>query len=139
VEYQDTVLRAAQEVEDGLTGYLKAQEAEVFARNAATQARRAADIAMVQYREGAVDYQRVLDADRVLLQEENTHARTQSAIASNLISLYKALGGGWEIRNGKPFVSDRMREEMQQRTNWGDLFSDSPAPVNPGASQSNGR
>jgi NodT family efflux transporter outer membrane factor (OMF) lipoprotein len=134
VEYQDTVLRAAQEVEDGLTGYLKAQEAEVFARNAAAQAQRAADIAMVQYREGAVDYQRVLDAERVLLQEENTHAERLSAIATNLISLYKALGGGWEIRSGKPFVSDRMREEMQERTNWGDLFTDFPDSVNTGGS-----
>ena len=138
VEYEDTVLRAAQEVEDGLTGYLKAQETEVFARNAATQARRSAEIAMVQYREGAVDYQRVLDAERVLLQEENTHAQAVSAIASNLISLYKALGGGWEIRDGRPYVSDQMREEMQDRTNWGDLFTDHPEPVNAGESTSNG-
>jgi NodT family efflux transporter outer membrane factor (OMF) lipoprotein len=139
VEYQDTVLRAAQEVEDGLTGYLKSQEAEVFARNAAAQAGRAAEIAMVQYREGAVDYQRVLDADRVLLEEENAHAQALSAIATNLISLYKALGGGWEIRNGRAFVSDRMREEMQERTNWGDLFTHHPELVNTGESNSNDR
>jgi outer membrane protein TolC len=139
VDYQDTVLRAAQEVEDGLIGYQKAQEAEVFAANAARQARRSADIAMVQYREGATDYQRVLDAQRQLLQEENTLAQAQSSIATNLISLYKALGGGWEMRDGRPFVSDRMREEMQKRTNWGDLFESKPAPPDAGASTSTGR
>jgi NodT family efflux transporter outer membrane factor (OMF) lipoprotein len=122
VDYQNTVLKAAQEVEDGLSGYLKSQEAAVFAQNAATAAQRSVELATIQYREGAVDYQRVLDAQRSLLQEENTLARTRSSIATNLISVYKALGGGWEMRQGQPFVPDSTRIEMQNRTNWGGLF-----------------
>jgi NodT family efflux transporter outer membrane factor (OMF) lipoprotein len=128
VDYRNTVLKAAQEVEDELTGYLKAQEAAVFARNAATGAQRSVDLANVQYREGAVDYQRVLDAQRSLLQEENNLAQTQSSIATNLIALYKALGGGWEIRQGQPFVDQTTQTEMEDRTNWGDLISTQPAP-----------
>jgi NodT family efflux transporter outer membrane factor (OMF) lipoprotein len=127
VEYQNTVLRAAQEVEDGMTGYLKAQEATVFAQNAADGARRAVDIASIQYREGAVDYQRVLDAQRSLLQEQNSLAQTRSSVATNLIALYKALGGGWEMRVGQPVVQDSTRIEMERRTNWGNLFSQ-PVP-----------
>jgi NodT family efflux transporter outer membrane factor (OMF) lipoprotein len=123
VGYQDVVLRAAQEVEDGLTGYLKSQESAVFAANAVDGAQRAVDLAFVQYREGAVDFQRVLDAQRSLLEEQNTLARTRSSIATNLISLYKALGGGWEMRQGQPFIADSTRIEMEQRTNWGDLMS----------------
>lgn len=127
-EYRSTVIKAAQEVEDGMVGYLKAQEAAVFSQNAARGAQRSAELALVQYREGAVDFQRVLDAQRSLLQEENSLARTQSAIATNLISLFKALGGGWEIRNGQPVVPDSTRIEMQNRTNWGSLFDKAPAP-----------
>jgi outer membrane protein TolC len=127
VNYDNVVLSAAQEVEDNMTGYLKAQEAVVYQQNAVTAAQKSADIAFVQYREGAVDYQRVLDAQRSLLDEQNTLARIQSSIATNLIALYKSLGGGWELRQGHPFVSEAIQSEMQHRTNWGDYFSPLPA------------
>jgi NodT family efflux transporter outer membrane factor (OMF) lipoprotein len=126
VGYQQTVLAAEQEVEDGLTGYLKSRDAATFAENAATSAQRSTDISFVQYREGAVDFQRVLDAMRTLLAQQNTLTQTRSDIATNLISLYKALGGGWEIRNDHPFISDTIRKEMENRTNWSDLLATPP-------------
>ncbi|HEX5043394.1 MAG TPA: efflux transporter outer membrane subunit [Candidatus Polarisedimenticolaceae bacterium] len=125
VDYQNTVLEAQREVEDGLVGYLKSQEATLFAQNAAEAAQRSADLAMVQYREGAVDYQRVLDAQRSLLQEQITLTQNTSSIATNLIALYKALGGGWELHD-QPMVPDLIREEMEQRTDWGDLLTEPP-------------
>jgi NodT family efflux transporter outer membrane factor (OMF) lipoprotein len=128
VGYRSTVLKAAQEVEDGMTGYLRAQEATAFAQNAARSAQRSVDLAFIQYREGAVDFQRVLDAQRSLLQEENNLARTRSSVATYLISLYKALGGGWQMRQGQPFVEPSTQAEMQKRTNWGNLFSTQPSP-----------
>jgi len=128
VEYDNAVLKAGQEVEDGLAGFLKAQEAAAASQKAAAGAQRSVELAVVQYREGAVDYQRVLDAQRSLLQEENTLAQTQSSIATNLISLYKALGGGWELRKGQPVVPESTQVEMKRRTNWGDLISTPPAP-----------
>jgi NodT family efflux transporter outer membrane factor (OMF) lipoprotein len=128
VNYQDTVLKAAQEVEDSMTGFLRAQEATAFSQNAVNAARRSADIAMTQYKEGAVDYQRVIDVQRSLLQEQNSLAQTQSSIATNLIALYKALGGGWELRQGQPIVPESMQTEMQKRTNWGKLLPSKPAP-----------
>jgi NodT family efflux transporter outer membrane factor (OMF) lipoprotein len=129
VAYEQSVLKAAREVEDGLSGYLRAREATVFAQNAATSAQRAVDIALAQYREGAVDYQRVLDAQRSLLQEQNTLASTQSAVATNLVALYKALGGGWETRQGQAVIPQSMQDEMKRRTNWGNYFQ-SPQPAN---------
>jgi hypothetical protein len=46
-----------------------------------------------------------------------------------LIALYKALGGGWELREGRPIVSLPMQQEMASRTNWGDLLpAESPPP-----------
>ena len=131
VSYQDTVLRAAQEVEDGLTGYVKSREASVFAQNAADAARRSADLAFVQYREGAVDFQRVIEAMRALLAEENTLARTQSDIAVNLIALYKALGGGWEVHQGQPVIPETVRTEMENRTRWDDLLTEPPPQTPP--------
>jgi NodT family efflux transporter outer membrane factor (OMF) lipoprotein len=128
VGYQSTVLRAAQEVEDGLTAFLGAQEAAAFAQKASTAAARSVQLASIQYREGAVDFQRVLDAQRSLLQEQNALVTARASIATNLIAAFKALGGGWEIRRGQPYVPDSVRIEMQDRTNWGDYFS-VPAPV----------
>jgi NodT family efflux transporter outer membrane factor (OMF) lipoprotein len=125
VDYQNTVLEAAREVEDGLVGYLKSQEATAFARNAAAAAQRSADLAMTQYREGAVDYQRVLEAQRSLLQEQITLTQSRSSIATNLIALYKALGGGWELHD-QPVVPDAIREAMEERTDWGDLLEEPP-------------
>jgi hypothetical protein len=41
----------------------------------------------------------------------------------NLVSMYKALGGGWQIREGKDYVPEDIRKEMIERINWGDLLS----------------
>ncbi len=122
VNYHDTVLRAAQEVEDALTGFLNSQDSFAATQNSRDAARRSVEIAFVQYREGAVDFQRVIDTQRELLQEENNLAQTQSLVATYLIALYKALGGGWEVREGRPVIADCMRAEMEQRTHWGDLL-----------------
>jgi NodT family efflux transporter outer membrane factor (OMF) lipoprotein len=129
VNFQDTVLRAGQEANDALTAFLRSQEAAVFARNAADAAQQSVDLAFVQYREGAVDFQRVLDAQRSLLQEENTLAGIDSSVATSLIALYKALGGGWEMEQNQPYINDGIRDEMQRRTNWGDYFSETPQDV----------
>ncbi len=128
VNYQNTVLRVAQEVEDALTGILRSQEARVSDQNSVTAAQRSVEIAMSQYREGATDYERVIDSERFLLQQENNLAQTNSSIATNLIALYKALGGGWELRLGQPVVPESMQAEMRARTNWGRLLPAQPAP-----------
>lgn len=122
VQYVNTVLAAEQEVEDGMAGYLRETDSAVFAQNAVTAADSAVKIALVQYREGAVDYQRVLDAERALLESQNLLTNTQSSAITNLIALYKALGGGWEIRIGNPVVNDVLVDEMKRRTNWGGYF-----------------
>jgi NodT family efflux transporter outer membrane factor (OMF) lipoprotein len=128
VGYRETVLKATQEVEDALAVFLNAQHAMVYEQNAVTSAQRAVELALVQYREGAMDYQRVLDAERSLLQEQNSLVRTSSDVSTSLIALYKALGGGWELRQGQPVVPAEMQREMKERTRWGDLLSEPRAP-----------
>ena len=129
--YQNSVLTASQEVEDGIVGFVKAIEATSVQQGAVTAARRSADLALIQYREGAVDYQRVLLADQTLLQQENSLVNLRSSAATNAVSLYEALGGGWEMSVGQPFVPDATRVEMQKRTNWGDLFATLPPTDSP--------
>ncbi len=102
VNYENTVLKAAQEVEDALIGFLKAQESASDRQKSVDAARLAVDLSLIQYREGAVDFQRVVDSQTRLLTEMNSLAQTRSSIATNLIAVYKALGGGWEVGDGKP-------------------------------------
>jgi outer membrane protein TolC len=126
ISYQNSVLKASQEVEDGIVGFLKALEATTAQQEAVTAARRSVELASIQYLDGAVDFLRVLDAERSQLQEENNLVRLRSSVATNAISLYKALGGGWEGSVGQPFVNPANTTIMQQRTNWGDLLSTQP-------------
>jgi len=128
VSYRDTVLKAAQEVEDALTGFLNSENALVFERNAVTAAQKSVELSLVAYREGATDFQRVLDAQRSLLQQQDELAQTNSSVTTSLIALYKALGGGWEVRRDQPFVQEGMQKEMRARTNWGDLLSEPRSP-----------
>jgi NodT family efflux transporter outer membrane factor (OMF) lipoprotein len=128
VGYRDAVLKAAQEVEDALAGFVNAQQAVVFEQNAVTSAQRSVQLAIVQYREGASDYQRVLDAQRSLLQEQNSLADSSSGVITNLIALYKALGGGWELRQGQPIVPAETQQEMEARTGWGDMLTTPRGP-----------
>jgi len=130
VFYMDTVVKAAQEVEDGITGFLRQQEAAEFAQRAVTAAELSVELSLVQYREGATDYQRVLDSQRVLLASQNALIDTRSEAATNLIALYKALGGGWELRPGDRRIAQSMERDMRKRTNWGSLLSE-PKPAQP--------
>jgi hypothetical protein len=100
----------------------------VFQQNSVVSAQRSSEIAMTQYREGAVDYQRVLDAQRSLLQQQNDLAQAGSSVATNVIALYKALGGGWEFRRGQPFVNEPTKKEMEDRTGWSDLLTEASKP-----------
>jgi NodT family efflux transporter outer membrane factor (OMF) lipoprotein len=122
-DYQNTVIKAEQEVEDGIVGFLREQEAVLFDAHAVTAAETAVKLALVQYKEGATDYTRVLDAQRALLSSQNDFAKARSAVATNLVSLYKALGGGWELRHNQPSVTDATRDQMKKRTNWGSYFN----------------
>jgi NodT family efflux transporter outer membrane factor (OMF) lipoprotein len=137
VSYRQTVLKAAQEVEDSLTGYLNAQEATAFEQRSVDAARRSVEIAAVQYREGEVDYQRVLDAQRALLQEENSLAQTRSEVVVDVIALYKALGGGWQAYEGQPFIPAKTQKEMTERTSWGDMLSEPHSAETKQQTQSN--
>ncbi len=123
VNYKDTVLKAYQEVEDALVGFLRRQEEEGFLVNSVKASRRSVELSQQQYLEGLVDYQRVLDAQRSLSELEDGLSIVTGSVATNLIAIYKALGGGWQIREGQDFVAAEYIEAMRNRTDWGRLLS----------------
>jgi NodT family efflux transporter outer membrane factor (OMF) lipoprotein len=129
ITYQNTVLKAQQEVEDALVSFLRAQDQAEFLARAAAAAKGALDLAVLQYRQGTRDFTTVLTAQQALLSEQDSLASTLGNIASNLVGVYRALGGGWEISQGKELVPPEVREAMAKRTNWGKLLS--PAAYNP--------
>jgi outer membrane protein TolC len=123
VNYENIVLRAQQEVEDALVGFLKTQEQEAFLLQSVIAAKRSVELSMVQYREGLVDYQRVLDTQRFLADQQDQQVSISGSVVNNLIAAYKSLGGGWQLREGDQVVPPETLEEMRQRTDWGDLLS----------------
>jgi NodT family efflux transporter outer membrane factor (OMF) lipoprotein len=136
LSYQDTVLRAQQEVEDGLVEFLKAQERVGFLRKCVDAAKRSADLALMQYRGGSTDYTTVIQAQQALLSEQDRLADTQGESPLGLVAVYRALGGGWEIREGKPFVPEDVKSAMMERTDWGSILS---APLEPPPAPDSGK
>jgi hypothetical protein len=90
---------------------------------------RSLELAIIQYREGITDFTTVLTAQQSLLSEQDSLASTLGDISRNLVGVYRALGGGWEIREGQDFVPAEIKETMAKRTNWGRLLA--PAAVAP--------
>jgi NodT family efflux transporter outer membrane factor (OMF) lipoprotein len=129
ITYQNAVLNAQQEVEDALVAFLRSQEQAEFLAQSVEAAKRSLNIAALQYREGTKDFTTVLLAEQTLLNEQNNLAVTLGSISTNLVRVYRALGGGWEIREGKDLVPPEIKEEMAKRTHWGKLLA--PAIYNP--------
>lgn len=94
--YRQAVLTALEEVETALVRYAERQvERERLALSLESQAK-AVEMSQVRYREGVQDFLPVLDAERQLSEVENSLAVSETQVLVNLISLYKALGGGWD-------------------------------------------
>jgi NodT family efflux transporter outer membrane factor (OMF) lipoprotein len=124
--YRDSVRQAAREADDAARGLSKALERERILREAAVSAERSLTLASAQYREGYADFQRVLDAQRALLVQQDGYLVTRNSAVSSLIALYKALGGGWN--STRPRIDEASRMQMQRRTDWGDLLDEPPPP-----------
>jgi NodT family efflux transporter outer membrane factor (OMF) lipoprotein len=128
VTYQNAVLIAQREVEDSLVAFLKSQERAQSLGESTAAAQRSLDLATLQYREGITDFTTVLTAQQALLSEQDSLAITLGDISSNLVGVYRALGGGWQIREGKDIVPDVIKEQMVNRSDWGDLLTPAKQP-----------
>ena len=96
ITYEKTVLIALEEVENALAAYANSHERQAALQLAATSARDAAQLAGQRYASGLIDFPGVLDTERTRLSNEDNLASAELDKLSAFISLYKAMGGGWE-------------------------------------------
>jgi NodT family efflux transporter outer membrane factor (OMF) lipoprotein len=111
VFFQETVLRAWKEVDDALTRYREAQRRRIDVARSVTENQAALQAARQRYSEGATNFLDVTATQALLLQSENDLSDSDTQIATDLVDLYRALGGGWEVLD---VVGDADRA-LQQR------------------------
>lgn len=105
LQYRSVVLAALAEVENAIAAYVEEQRRHNFLVEAAQAARIAAELTRIKYQAGLQDFSIVLDAQRSQLSIEDQLAQSQGAVSSNLVRLYKALGGGWQTLAAEPSES----------------------------------
>ena len=96
LRYEQAVLRAFEDTENALTGYTREQARRRLLADSVASNQRAFNLANDLYKSGITDFQRVLDSQRSLFNSQDALSDSDRAVASNLVALYKALGGGWE-------------------------------------------
>jgi NodT family efflux transporter outer membrane factor (OMF) lipoprotein len=94
--YQQTVLTALQDVENALTAYSREQERHNALEDTAAANRKAVELAIQLYSQGQTDFLSVLDSQRSLFASEDSLVQSTRNLSTDLVSLYKALGGGWD-------------------------------------------
>jgi NodT family efflux transporter outer membrane factor (OMF) lipoprotein len=104
VNYKQTIITAVQQVDDAVAIYGAAQRRLKDLNRALDAARRSTKLATERYDRGLTDYLNVLDAERAEFDLEQQYVTTQQFAAEQLITLYKALGGGWELHEIIPSV-----------------------------------
>jgi NodT family efflux transporter outer membrane factor (OMF) lipoprotein len=131
VDYQNSVLKAQQQVDDGISAFLQSRVQVGYLRRSAEAARGALRIATEQYEQGATDFTTVLIAEQNLFQAESNVATALANVALGATAIYRALGGGWQIREDSYFVTAATADQMRARTNWGNLLPPPGAPQPP--------
>lgn len=122
LSYENTVLKAQQEVQDTITQYIQLKNTLSILRRTNQSALQATHLAMVRYKNGETSYTSVLDALREQLQVQSSFTQAKGDINLALTGLFRSLGGGWQLRIGHDVLSSEIKEQMAKRTNWGNLL-----------------
>jgi len=96
--YQQKVLSAAQEVENGIDTFLQSRVEAAHLAASVKAAEGSVRLANALFRDGAIDYTAVFVAEQFLSQQQNLLAQAEGNVALGLIQVYRAVGGGWEFR-----------------------------------------
>lgn len=122
VNYRETALQAAREVENVLAGLSGTRAQTAILAKTVESAGRSAELAMLRYGEGFSDYQRVLDSQQALFAQEQRYVANRGAMVTDMANLFRALGGGWQDRPNDAGISPDSRQAMEQRTDWGKMI-----------------
>jgi outer membrane protein, multidrug efflux system len=100
--YKQTVLAALLEVQNDLAAYVKDQERTVELEEAVRLDKRAVELSTVRFRQGQEDFLSVLVAEQSLLSSQDALVQSDRTVGTDVVALYKALGGGWEVAEPAP-------------------------------------
>lgn len=104
--YERTVLQTLEETENAFVTYGQNRRRLLAAVDEAEASRRAAELARIQYREGALEFLRLLDAERTVLDAEDAVAAAETDLNTSVVEIYRALGGGWDSPRGSTEQED---------------------------------
>jgi outer membrane protein TolC len=119
VNYNKSVLTAVSEVSNALQGYVWIEKQQIENRKAVDATIRAFNISVIQYNDGLVSYERLLNTVETLTTTQDRYASIKGNLATQVISLYKALGGGWQISQGRSYLSADTAARMKKTVDWG--------------------
>lgn len=122
LNYQNVVLKAQQEVQDFITQYIQAKQSVKILTKANRSALESTRLAIIRYKEGETIYTTVLEAQREQLQVQSGLAQAKGNVDLALAGLFRALGGGWQLRCGHDVIPMNIKRQMAVRTNWGVLL-----------------
>ncbi|MEO1970466.1 MAG: hypothetical protein ABGX07_02875, partial [Pirellulaceae bacterium] len=110
-EYQQSTLKAAEEAENAVVQFLNSKNEVDRLALSAEEAGNARDVVLEKYTTGKIGFTAVFILESLVLEQQNALALAQGRQANSLVQVYKALGGGWELRlNRAELVTDQVPE-----------------------------
>jgi len=128
IQYRETVIQAAREVEDAMVLYVGSQQQDEILTASVISAKRSSELSMLRYKEGFANYQRVLDSQQKLFGQQQRYVANKGAAVRSIAQVYRALGGGWQNHSGE-FVDEATRDQMEQRIDWGEMLETDRASI----------
>jgi outer membrane protein TolC len=125
LKYLALILKAEQEIQDNITLYIQAKKSLDSLKVANKAAIKSTQLALLRYKDGQSNYTTVLDVERQQLQVQTALIKAQGELPLAVVALYRALGGGWQIRKCQDVVPTTLKTIMAKRTNWGNLLKKS--------------
>ncbi len=127
--YERSILGAVEEVETGMAAVANEWDRLAALRRASAASQESVDLVGTNYKDGLVDFQRVLDSERVKFQNENQAVISRGQLSRNYILLYKALGGGSQVENVPiPEPTDRSRDGIFGQKKKNNANPEKPLP-----------
>ena len=96
MRYENTVLKALENVENSMTGYVRELDRRDALNRSVAAAQKSVELVMTQYKTGLTDFQNVLDMERSLFEQQDFWALSRGLVLQNMIGIYRSLGGGWQ-------------------------------------------
>lgn len=97
VRYEKAVLDALEEVENSMILYTEEIKRRGFLEDSVEAAQESVDLVKILYINGLTDFQNVLDMERSRFEQQDDFANSKGRVTQNVIKIYRALGGGWDI------------------------------------------